>query len=185
MAGVSMNSCHFVRRGASFLAVVFAATLAHAQGADCGRNDSACLLAEFESVCRTPPISSAVTCAAWLETLEAHEFSAEPQWQLIAGSAHRTLARMSDDPVAAAESVEASRASYLSVLDETQIGAVAADAYLGLSLIAGDPEERLVHLRRAVEADPANGMYAEFLARVIYADGDVGLAGGADGRCFR
>jgi tetratricopeptide (TPR) repeat protein len=164
-------------RGVSVSVLVLGTALGYAQVSDCGRHDEACLQAGYEAACSTRSTDAAATCEAWLTSLESREFSGELEWRLIAGAAYRTLAEMSAGTTAAADFVNASRARYLSVLDDVQTGPAASRAYLGLALVSDSPEEGVRYRRLAVDADPSNGMRAESLARSLYATGNVGEAG--------
>jgi tetratricopeptide (TPR) repeat protein len=148
----------------------------YGQVAECGRDDGACLQADYQAACRPPSMERATGCVAWLAALEAHEFAGERQWRLIAASAYRNLATMSADPIAAADREDASRALYLSVLEEVQTGPDASQAYLGLALVSESTEEGLRFRRLAVEADPSDGMNAYLLARRLLRTGNVAEA---------
>lgn len=140
---------------------------AQAQPLACGPDDRQCLEESLGLACS----QTEATCLDWLQQVQAHNLTENPEWRLIAAAGYAALRDLAGSPEDANRYRELSRSNYSEMLETWPDGYYAAQAYVGMATNTDDRDESIAMMRNAVSADPSNSITAFLFARFLLGRG--------------
>jgi tetratricopeptide (TPR) repeat protein len=162
----------------SVIGVVLPICQSDAQPLECGVDDQQCLDDSLFLACGQPE-SDEASCLAWVQAVQAHPLSGNPNWRLTAAAGYSHVSSLSGSREDSERYREQGRVIYRDALAEWPDGSYARQAYVGLASLSDDISQSISLLRDARRADPSNENTPYFLAMALQARGREGDYGEA------